>query len=291
MGVRYVGGGFLTNIPRRDMTGAELDTFSDELRGIIARSPFYTQIPDEEVGVQRAEYTRPVTSWPRVLMVTPTYRFEPETAMRAREIVLGYPGVIDWLVTRDNPDPLTVRRGYRNILLNMEKARRLAIDGGYDAMFVLESDILPPADALRRLVEIDADVAGGLYALRGDANVMNVFCYVPREASPGASLERREIADAWGRQTRVNGVCLGCTLVWRRVFESTPFRLSDLDSAAPDWWLMVDCNTRELVTVADLRVICGHINPDGSMLMPLPDGGAWRYPAANAAEQVNRWHT
>lgn len=272
MGVRYVGGGFLTGILRRDMTDAELATLSPELLTIVRRSPFYAAISDADVQTERTDYADTARPWPRVLMVTPTLRFEPRTAEAARQIVVRYPGVVDWFVTKDNPQPVTDRRGYGNILHNLARARAMALGGGYDAMFVLESDIVPPANALERLAKIGADVAGGAYGLRGDAWTTNLFCYVPNQSSPGAPLEPCEIARLWGKHVRTNGVCTGCVLINRNALERVEFRLVDGSNAAPDWWFMEDCNALGLTVVADLGVVCEHIGEHGEVYRVHPDG-------------------
>lgn len=290
MGVRYVGGGFLTNVPRFDMTDAQVGALDPGARAAIARSAFYEPAPDSAVNGERTHWLVPRAGWPRVLMVTPTLRWEPEMAAAARRIVMGYPGVIDWLVTRDNPRPEAERRGYDNILLNMRKARLQALGGGYDALFVMESDVVAPAGALLMLVEVDADVAGGLYPLRGESQSHNAFSYVPKVTSPNAPLERREIERLWDRQTRTNGVCLGCTLIWRRVLEQIDFRLVDGEVPAPDWWLMTDCNEAGFVQVLDLRVRCAHVQSDGTCLLTKRSGEVERLAPSGPAQESMRWH-
>lgn len=277
-----MGGGFLTNIPRRDMTDAEVGELSPELRWIVGRSPFYAAIPDNAVQPERTDYTNPALPWPRVLMFTPTLRFEARTAAAARAIIAEYPGVIDWFVTKDNPHPADDRRGYPNILRNLTRARAMVLDGGYDALFVLESDIVPPPDVLARLAKIDADVAGGMYGLRGDSWTTNVFPYVPRQIACGACIEPVEIVRLWGKHTRANGVCLGCALIRRNVLERVKFRLVDGESPAPDWWFMEDCNALGLTVVADLGVRCEHIGEHGEVYRVHPDG---------YSRKEHSWHT
>jgi hypothetical protein len=251
------------------MTGAELAIMPADVRQAIERSAFYAPCQDGDVQVDRQAWHLPETPPSRILAVCPTLRLEPETLTAL--LGLDWPHPIDWYLTRDNPYSQEVQRGYLNIWHNMTKARAHFLAGNYDAMLVVESDIVPPADALQKLAGLDGDVCGGLYVMRHGTPVPNAFVYVPGQTNPGTYIERWELRDLWGRVARTNGVCLGCCLIHRRVLEVIPFRMHEY--AAPDWAFMEDCNARGLVTLCDLSVACGHIRPDGVTLWPDPDKG------------------
>src|SRR5512139_1629566 len=53
-----------------------------------------------------------------------------------------------------------------NITHKYNQARQMTLDGGYDALFTVEADMLIPPIALERLSRIEADVAYGLYVSR-----------------------------------------------------------------------------------------------------------------------------
>jgi hypothetical protein len=260
MGVRYIGGGFLVNVPRRDMTVAELDVLPDDGVTHVSKCGFYQPCADDEVIAERRDWHIERTSPLRVMVFCPTYRLEPETV--AAIFGQDYAGAMDFYFTRDNPYSQGVQRGYYNIWHNLTKARRHFLAANYDAMLIVESDIIPPADALKKLSSLDADIAGGLYVMRHDAPVVNAFVYVPNQTSPGTYLLKRELAGV----VLTNGVCMGITLIHRHVIESVPFRMHE--SAAPDWAFMTDCNAAGFVTVCDTSIACGHKKPTGEILTP-----------------------
>lgn len=267
MAVQYIGGGFLVGVPRRDMTGAEVAALPPDVRACVTRSAFYRQCSDNEVAVERADWRiEPKIS--RVLVACPTYRFEPES--RESIFALQWGGALDWYLTRDNPYSQENQRGYFNIWHNLSKARQVCLNGNYDAMLVVESDIIAPHDTLTKLAALDCDIAGGLYVMRHGRPVPNAFVYVKGQTSAGTFYEPRDLA--WGKVMRANGVCTGCTLIHRHVLERIEFRMHE--SAAPDWSFMEDCNTAGYVTLCDTSVVCGHVRPDGVALWPTADG--WR---------------
>jgi hypothetical protein len=155
------------------------------------------------------------------------------------------------------------QKGYHNIWHNLTKARAHVLRANYDAMFVVESDVIPPANALAKLLSIDADIAGGWYVMRHGAPVANAFVHVPAQDDPGTYMLDHEMQGI----VQTNGVCMGCVLIHRRVIERIPFRMHD--SAAPDWSWMTDCNSAGFVTVVDASIKCGHKRPDGVVLWPI----------------------
>jgi hypothetical protein len=271
MGVRYIGGAYMAGVPRRDMTDAELATLPDEVQTIVQRSKIYEPCADVDVKEIRVNWRTDEPTCKRVLVVCPTYRLEPETVHRI--FALKWGGAIDFYFTRDNPYPATVKRGYANIWHNLTKARSHFLKGNYDAMLIVESDMVPPADALEKLSRIDADVAGGLYMMRHGTPVANAFIHVIAQDAPGTWIPQNELASEWGNVVQTNGVCFGCTLIHRRVVEAIPFTMHE--AAAPDWPFMTDCNKQGVVTVCDLSVECGHIRPDGVTIWPDRENG-WR---------------
>lgn len=272
MGVRFVGGAYMVGVPRRDMSDAELATLNDEVRASVLRSPLYERIPDSDVQTPRTDWRTAAPQCARVLVVCPTYRLERETVERI--FALEWAGPVDFYFTRDNPYPGEIQHGYANIWHNLTKARAHFLRGNYDAMLIVESDMVPPVHALETLARVDADIVGGLYMMRHGSNpVGNAFIYVPNQNDPGSWIPTHELYDVWGDCIRTNGVCFGVTLIHRRVLEAIPFRMHE--AAAPDWPFMTDCNARGYVTVCDTSVICGHIKPDGTTLWPDREAG-WR---------------
>ncbi|MGB8644036.1 MAG: hypothetical protein WCF84_02275 [Anaerolineae bacterium] len=167
--------------------------------------------------------------------------------------------------TRDNPYGAAWREVYRNIQLNYEKMRRVALAEDYSAVWVVESDTIPPRDALAKLLAVDAPIVSGLYALRHGSGIPNLMQY---GCSPGAgSAMRWEAIGALGTQTiPVSGGCMGCLVIRRPVLERFQFITSS--RGAPDVPLMEFCWTNGFRQMARLDVRCGHKQPDGAILWP-----------------------
>lgn len=272
MGYRYIGGpAFIVDAPRHDLTEDDYMSLPADVREAIRNSPMYQPAHDRDVQPVPPVRVLDAPVLSRIFVVTPTKRLEPETV--ASLFALKWSGALDYYLTRDNPYPPDVRRGFENILHNLTKARKVFLAGNYDAMFVIESDMIVPADALERLSRIDAGVVGGLYFMRhGPNGTPNAYAFdQARPESIDGTIQPRDIAR--GKPMRTNGVCLGATLIRRDVVKKIAFRLpDDNDTAAPDWAFMQDCNRAGVATICDPTVKCGHIRPDGVALWPMNDG-------------------
>lgn len=203
-----------------------------------------------------------------VLVFCPTARVEPETVRAIFE--QDYRGAYDLLFSRDNPyGHEDLDDDYNNILYNYRKMRRVLLAENYDAVWVIESDVLPPRDALRKLLAVEGDTAGGLYALRHGMPVPNVF--PPGEdAGPNRWMTWEAVGERWGQVIETAGTCLGCVVIWRRVLEDIDFRHAH--AAAPDVGLMQDVRAAGWRQMGDLSVVCGHKRPDGMVLWPTANG-------------------
>lgn len=203
-----------------------------------------------------------------VLVFCPTSRIEPETVRAIFE--QDYAGAFDVLFSRDNPyghDDLD--DDYHNILFNLKKMRKAALDGDYDAVWIVESDIIPPADALRKLMAVDGDTVGGLYALRSGTPQANLFPS-GAEAGVGKWMPWERVAEHWGQVIETAGTCTGCLLVRRTILDEFDFRRAL--PCAPDVGLMQDLYFARKRQMCDLSVVCGHKRPDGMILWPVRGG-------------------
>ena len=109
-----------------------------------------------------------------VLIFTPVYRLEPETVEAV--FALDWDGPLSWLFQRDNPHDSSKPK--TNQLHQYQRGREAFLKGGYDAMLVIESDIIPPKDALKRLAALQADCGYGVYQFRR-SRIINIFELYP----------------------------------------------------------------------------------------------------------------
>ena len=204
-----------------------------------------------------------------VMIFTPAYRLEPETIKALME--LEWEGGLTFMVQRDNP----TQDKKMNVLYQYQRGRDQFLLLGYDAMLVVESDIIPPKDALKRLAALDVDCAYGVYNFRG-TKIVNVFERYPdfngeRARNVGESLSFKP----WLVQRALkigrfpcSGGGLGIILIRRRVLEAISFRREHSQGPDCDTYFTQDVYERGFSQMADFGVLCGHKDTDGKISWP-----------------------
>lgn len=199
----------------------------------------------------------------RVQVFTPVYRLEAETV--AAVLALEWAGPLAWVFQRDNPS----RDGRVNILHQYQQARARFLAGGDDALLVVESDIIPPPDALRKLAALGSDVAYGVYRFRTTAviNVFERYPGTPRNEGESLSIHPAKLAAARAAGVvACSGGGLGCALIARHILERIEFRMEDTGFC--DTYFNRDVMHQGYRQMADMSVICGHKDENGRVLWP-----------------------
>jgi hypothetical protein len=149
-----------------------------------------------------------------------------------------------------------------NITHQYNKARAMTLEGGYDALLCVESDMIVPPDTLTRLVACESDVAYGLYVFRHTKHAWSA--YTSMEYTTGRSLsDDPDLArEVFGQVVDVEGVGLGCTLIKRSVLEGVAFRLQPdaPDKTSCDWTFALDCKAYNYTQRCDTGLVCGHLS-------------------------------
>ena len=181
----------------------------------------------------------------------------------------------------DHPMPVVFGREdcpseskYRNIVSKHEDARRMTLDGGYDALFLVENDMILPEDALEKLSAVDTDVAYGLYVNRHGWHKWLCYTYVDAYGGTSLSEDMERARRAWGQPFESRGVGMGCTLIHRHVLEALPFRYDETEAVSDDWLFSLDCIERGFRQTHHLGVACGHISKPQNPRILWPDPGA-----------------
>lgn len=222
----------------------------------------------------------------RILVYTPCAdgRNDPQAETRDAIFTQRVNDVyFDVMFSFDNPHTTTWHEVYRNIQLNYEKMRRIALAENYDAVWVVESDVIPPSDALAKLIEIDAPIVSGVYCLRHGTGIPNLMRYgnMPGIGSAYEWMDLRRFRNKNQNIIEVSGGCMGCLLIRRTVLERFEFILTS--RGAPDVPLMEFCWQNGYKQLARLDVVCGHKQPNGTILMPVP--------MLDHVEELDQWHT
>ena len=201
-----------------------------------------------------------------VLIFTPFLRLEDRTLEALTR--LEWEGPLSLLLQRDNPTGDRVQ----DHLHQFRRGRQVFLAGTYEAMLVIESDILPPPDTLKVLAGMDCDVAYGctVFRAKGSSHIVNILeRYADWQArNPGESLTIRGLWPEALRQGVIecSGSGLACVLIQRLVLEAIDFHTEDGLYCDNTW-------TRDVFAAgysmkASTRVLCGHIDEDGTVLWP-----------------------
>lgn len=162
------------------------------------------------------------------------------------------------------------------IAAQYNEARRLCLAGGYDALLTVEADMLPPANAVRRLRATGADVAYGLYILRRPPWEWNAYSVVEAMGAWPLSQANPALAQrVWGEVVEVDGIGFGCTLIQRRVLDALRFRADGLlhadgERSHCDWYFGSDAREAGFTQRLDTGVVCGHVHPETTDGRPVP---------------------
>ena len=205
--------------------------------------------------------SKDITTRMKILTFCPTApRLEPEVL----HSLLNQGGVQfnDLMLTRDNPYNGENGRVLWNVQLAYEKMRQVVLTQGYAKVWVVESDTIPPLDALSKLLEVDAPSVSGLYALRRGSMGPNVRKPITREM-----FKWDELKPKWGSTITTAGGCMGCVLLDRSAIEDFCF-VDEANPNAPDVPMMEYHWHKGFKQVARLDVICGHKQPSGEILWP-----------------------
>lgn len=119
---------------------------------------------------------------------------------------LEWPGKIEIVFGRnDNP----VGHKYEDLVTKHNEARDMALMGGYDALFLIENDMILPPDALIKLDQVDADVAYGLYCGRHGWHHWLAFSHIIGWGGVSVSQDEALMHRVWGNVFETMGVGMG----------------------------------------------------------------------------------
>lgn len=168
-----------------------------------------------------------------------------------------------------NDNPATK---YSDITAKHNEARSMALAGGFDALLLVENDMILPPDALLKMAAVDADVVYGLYVNRHGWRKWLAYTYLDSLGGVSLSDDKERARAAWGRVVPTVGVGMGCTLIRRNVLEAIKFVTPANERLADDWQFSLDCQAHGFRQAHDMSVHCGHIVPGNAHIL-WPDIG------------------
>jgi GT2 family glycosyltransferase len=143
--------------------------------------------------------------------------------------------------------------------------RELVLDGGYDFMLHLETDVIPPADIIERLMMHEKLIAGASY----DINFGSKRQAMVQTDEPFGShirfrqvemIEEDEPAFYDGSLKEVYHIGIGCILIHKNVLERVQFEYQDGMDMHPDTFFAVRCHDEGFPIHCDTSIYCDHLN-------------------------------
>jgi hypothetical protein len=207
----------------------------------------------------------------KILVYTPTYDDALHPQCRASIEAQQTTHEWEWVIDADDPFPPP---DHRNVLAKYQRAQRLALAGGYDALVTVEHDMVLPPDALQKLADTTgAGVVYAPYVLRHGNYSLSTWQYCG-ENSLGMSLTLYPRELARYRQAgvgRISGCGWGCTLIHRNVLERIPLHSGNGSNPTGDIQFAMDCLRAGVIAYGRFDIPCGHFNTEGQLLMPYDD--------------------
>ena len=124
--------------------------------------------------------------------------------------------------------------------ITRDKAVQIAIQNGTKWLWFVDADILPPRDALIKLIEANKPIVGGLYVRRHNPP-FNEMLRFRTDGLPGLKpIQDGEFTP--GELVECDAVATGCLLIQMEVFEKMkPHQLAiDGQQARPAWFLWTE---------------------------------------------------
>lgn len=152
-------------------------------------------------------------------------------------------------------------------------ARKMFLEGDYDYLFSLESDIFPKPNILDKLILHGLDFVGGLYCLGSVEDRTRTLCitvddFKEKTGTMGTRLispaESKDWINTGVRVISAGG--MGATLLSRRVVEQIAFTFIPGHNGHSDVFYCNTARRKGFIVTVDTDAFCDHKNQDWSKI-------------------------
>ena len=145
--------------------------------------------------------------------------------------------------------------------------RQRLIDGEYEYLMSIESDVFPPKDIIPRLINHQKLVVSGMYQIGVGEMRYPLIQVVDFGDEDGVGVVRQlhwgELLQFINRGVkRVHGCGIGCALIHHEVLKKYPFRTDPEYSTHADSFFYMDLWNDGLPVYLDTNLMCRHKNTD-----------------------------
>ena len=135
--------------------------------------------------------------------------------------------------------------------------RRYCLENNYDYFLSLEQDVVPPKDAIERLLKHNKEIVGGLYFYLGDDNkTLLPMVWVHHHGEYARRLMFHEVLN--DELIEVITCGLGCVLIRKDALEKIRFRHVEGEEPWDDLWFCEDARDKGFKVYVDNGVRCKH---------------------------------
>jgi len=149
--------------------------------------------------------------------------------------------------------------GDHNIGFNLNKARKICLEEGYDYLAVIESDVVPPQNALLEMLKVNADVVVGLVPERPSKVNTNDFIICMDwngNANARELIKKGEPFELTGKDG------YACVLIRKNVIERVTFPEQGCGDMV--WYDLLHKGGFKIF--CQPKVICSHVDRDGKVI-------------------------
>ena len=163
-----------------------------------------------------------------------------------------------------NPDIEIVYTGFHETTrasqgISYQYIRKRFLEGDYEYLMIIESDLFPFAEIIEELMANDKDICGAVYMIGGKDGTGSLPCVTTGKFmfSMGDFREGfMDFTEINGELKQIQGGCgLGCTIIKRKVLEDLDFRW---DRCHTDTYFHRDAHRIGYETWIDTRFIIPH---------------------------------
>lgn len=188
----------------------------------------------------------------KVLIFVPVYPHLPLDTLQSLQHQT-FRGETDIFLSMFDPLPPTSENLGANLSYKQMKAKEIMMQGDYTHLFIVESDVIPPFDALNELITIGSPVSCGWYRLNHGELSGKTSIIKHDHTGKAICLEPHEDFTP-GDQVDVDICVFGCTLIEQAIINEFNFD-NGIDAS-----FSVYCKERHIPMVCDTGVECKHLN-------------------------------
>lgn len=176
----------------------------------------------------------------------------------------GYNKVVHIKRAKNTRDTLSDSQNY---------IRKYCIENDYEYVLFVESDLVPPADVIQRLLSYEKRIVGSVYWLTGktlNGTPAHIPCIFFTHVKEGVNvthtriIKPNELEGFLQTGLRLcHGMGLGCTLIERSIIEQFPFWTDErFDNKHSDVYLYMDLHNAHIPVYIDTDLIVPHFPSD-----------------------------